>query len=107
MTSKLRVLLDETHIDPDARGLSVLAGSHPYLTGLGIFGGMYTFDNPLQGAIVGPMLLSLLSVFFNLHGHFMGSMVLPHQFSGASSQRATMSRSASFDSTTLSRFHPL
>ena len=68
---------------------------------------MYTFDNPLQGAIVGPMLLSLLSVFFNLHGQFMGSMLLPHQFSGASSQRATMSRSASFDSTTLSRFRPL
>lgn len=24
-------------------------GSHPYLTGLGIIGGMYTFSNPLEG----------------------------------------------------------
>jgi len=66
---------------------------------------MYTFDNPLQGAIVGPMLLSLLSVFFNLHSQFMGSATLPQQLSGASSQRVTMSRSASFDST-MSRFRP-
>ena len=26
-----------------------IPGSHPYLTGLGILGGMYSFDNPLQG----------------------------------------------------------
>lgn len=69
------------------------AGSHPYLTGLGIIGGMYTFDNPLQGAIVGPMLLSLLSVFYNLHSQFMGSSKpLP------TSKRASISRSSSFDS---------
>lgn len=85
--------------------LRCAAGSHPYLTGLGIFGGMYFFDNPLQGAIIGPMLLSLLSVFFNLHGQFMGSAPLPQQLNGTSSQLATMSRSASFDST-LSRFRP-
>ncbi len=68
--------------------------------------GMYTFDNPLQGAIVGPMLLSLLSVFFNLHSQFMGSAALSQQLSGGSSQRATMSRSASFDSSIVSRFRP-
>ncbi|DBB16654.1 TPA: hypothetical protein ACH3X3_014907 [Trebouxia sp. C0006] len=44
-----------------------IPGSHPYLTGLGILGGMYSFDNPLQGALLGPMLLSMLSVFYNLH----------------------------------------
>ena len=26
-----------------------IPGSHPYLSGLGILGGMYSFDNPLQG----------------------------------------------------------
>lgn len=26
-----------------------IPGSHPYLTGLGILGGMYSFANPLQG----------------------------------------------------------
>ncbi|CAL8462876.1 g2410 [Coccomyxa elongata] len=73
--------------------LAEIPGSHPYLTGLGIIGGMYTFDNPLQGAIVGPMLLSLLSVFYNLHSQFMGSsMPLP------TSKRASISRSSSFDS---------
>ncbi len=39
----------------------------PYLIGLGIFGGMYTFKNPLQGVLVGPMLLALLSVGYSLH----------------------------------------
>ena len=67
---------------------------------------MYTFDNPLQGAIVGPMLLSLLSVFFNLHSQFMGSAALTQQLSGLSSRRVTMSRSASFDSLVMSRFKP-
>lgn len=28
-----------------------IPGSHPYLTGLGILGGMYSFDNPLQGDV--------------------------------------------------------
>lgn len=26
-----------------------IPGSHPYLTGLGILGGMYSFNNPVQG----------------------------------------------------------
>lgn len=30
-----------------------IPGSHPYLTGLGILGGMYSFDNPLQGMTAG------------------------------------------------------
>ena len=34
-----------------------IPGSHPYLTGLGILGGMYSFDNPLQGE---PNLLQLM-----------------------------------------------
>ncbi|KAL3143003.1 hypothetical protein ABBQ38_003282 [Trebouxia sp. C0009 RCD-2024] len=44
-----------------------IPGSHPYLTGLGILAGMYSFANPLQGALFGPMLLSMLSVVYNLH----------------------------------------
>eukprot|EP00879_Flechtneria_rotunda_P024254 GHRR01025703.1.p2 GENE.GHRR01025703.1~~GHRR01025703.1.p2 ORF type:complete len:140 (-),score=50.46 GHRR01025703.1:280-699(-) len=39
----------------------------PYLVGLGVFGGMYTFSSPLQGVLLGPMLLALLSVGYNLH----------------------------------------
>lgn len=64
---------------------------------------MYTFDNPLQGAIVGPMLLSLLSVFYNLHSQFMGSSRLLPLSSLAGSQRVSISRSSSFDSN-FSRF---
>jgi predicted PurR-regulated permease PerM len=47
--------------------------SQPYLTGLGIFGGMYTFASPLQGVLLGPMLLALLSVGHNLHREFLRS----------------------------------
>lgn len=28
-----------------------IPGSHPYLTGLGILAGMYSFANPLQGTV--------------------------------------------------------
>lgn len=47
--------------------LGEIEPSMPYLTGLGIFGGMYAFTNPLQGVLLGPMLLALLSVAYNLH----------------------------------------
>jgi hypothetical protein len=39
----------------------------PYLVGLGVFGGMWHFANPLQGVLLGPMVLALLSVGYNLH----------------------------------------
>lgn len=39
----------------------------PYLVGLGVFGGMYSFKNPLRGVVLGPMMLALLSVGYNLH----------------------------------------
>ena len=45
-----------------------IPGSHPYLTGLGILGGIYSFANPLQGTVsyyldMPPMvLLTLLPV---------------------------------------------
>jgi hypothetical protein len=41
--------------------------SLPWLIALGVFGGMYTFKNPLQGVLMGPMLLALLSVGYQLH----------------------------------------
>ncbi len=46
--------------------LGEIPNSHPYLTGLGIFGGLATFSNPLQGVILGPMALTVLSVLYNL-----------------------------------------
>lgn len=46
--------------------LGEIPNSHPYLTGLGIFGGLATFNNPLQGVILGPMALTVLSVLYNL-----------------------------------------
>ncbi len=47
--------------------LGEIPNSHPYFTGLAIFGGIATFDNPLQGAIVGPMAITVLSVLYQLH----------------------------------------
>ena len=51
--------------------LKDIPGSAPYFTGLAILGGIYTFDNPFQGALLGPMLLALLSVAYNLHCEFL------------------------------------
>lgn len=39
----------------------------PYLVVLGVFGGMYTFKSPLQGVLLGPMMLALASVVHGLH----------------------------------------
>eukprot|EP00887_Chlorella_sp_A99_P007660 scaffold20.g7660.t1 len=71
--------------------LEDIPGGHPYMLSLGILGGIYTFDNPLQarpsplapagpgcprgsGCLMGPILLSLLSVFYALHNEFMGTL---------------------------------
>lgn len=53
--------------------LDEIPGTVPYLTGLGIVGGISTFDNPLKGAIMGPMLIALLSVAYKLHWIFLSS----------------------------------
>ncbi|KAK9806751.1 hypothetical protein WJX72_001428 [[Myrmecia] bisecta] len=66
-----------------------IPGSHPFLIGLGVFGGMYTWNNPIQGALMGPMLLSLLSVFYKLHAEYMATSEPP---------RSTFSRSVSYES---------
>ena len=43
-----------------------IPGSHPYLTGLGILGGMYSFDNPLQGRLQGLHLATVCSRLYYL-----------------------------------------
>lgn len=47
--------------------LGEIPESMPYLTGFGVVGGMSTFDNPLQGAILAPMLLVVMSSLYKLH----------------------------------------
>lgn len=44
-------------------------GSHPYLTGLGIFGGMYSFKNPLQGSFSYPPIHPPPHPHLHLHPH--------------------------------------
>ena len=61
--------------------LEDIPGGHPYLLSLGILGGIWTFDNPLQGCLLGPIFLSLLSAFYRLHGEFMG-MAAPGEAPG-------------------------
>lgn len=43
-------------------------GSHPYVTGLSIVGGIYWLG--LQGAIFGPMMLCSMLVLFNVYAKF-------------------------------------
>ncbi|GAB4819140.1 hypothetical protein N2152v2_006186 [Parachlorella kessleri] len=68
--------------------LEDIPGGHPYLMSLGILGGIWTFDNPLQGCLLGPILLSLLSVFYQLHSEFMSSSGQGDQGPAASSSPA-------------------
>lgn len=37
-----------------------IPGSHPYLTGIGILGGMYSFANPLQGTVTNHFVLQIV-----------------------------------------------
>ena len=57
---------------------------HPYITGLSIFGGMSAYQNALHGAFMGPTLLVIFSLAFNLYrtcmeecGEWMESVGLP------------------------------
>uniref|UniRef100_A0A183V031 Transmembrane protein n=1 Tax=Toxocara canis TaxID=6265 RepID=A0A183V031_TOXCA len=52
----------------DAAFYRQLRGSHPYVTGLAIIGGMYWLG--LQGAIIGPIILCLLLVLFQVYAKF-------------------------------------
>uniref|UniRef100_A0A158R4D6 Transmembrane protein n=1 Tax=Syphacia muris TaxID=451379 RepID=A0A158R4D6_9BILA len=51
-----------------------LKGSHPYVTGLSIVGGMYWLG--LQGAIFGPLLLCSVIVLFNIYAKYTKSTTM-------------------------------
>lgn len=46
-------------------------GSHPYLTGLAIVGGLYYMG--LEGALIGPVLLCMLLIGYELVRHLVDS----------------------------------
>ena len=70
-------------------------GSHrfPTLTALGVLGGIGAFDNAIQGALLGPILLSSIAVFFDLHVRLIAG--LPPSASTASLASLSRSRSMS------------
>ncbi|KAK9807670.1 hypothetical protein WJX72_005850 [[Myrmecia] bisecta] len=51
--------------------LDDIPGSNSYLIGMGVAGGLSTFDNPLQGVLLGPLIISLMSALYNLSASFM------------------------------------
>lgn len=50
--------------------VSEVPGTNPFLTGMAIAGGMATFENSFQGALLGPMLVALLLMLKNLATEF-------------------------------------
>ncbi|MFH4976352.1 hypothetical protein AB6A40_003061 [Gnathostoma spinigerum] len=55
----------------DAAFYSELRGSHPYVTGLAIIGGIYWLG--LQGAIIGPVILCTMLILANVYADFVRS----------------------------------
>lgn len=83
----------------DAIIMAEVPGSHrfPTLTALGVLGGISAFDNAIQGALLGPILLSCIAVFFDLHVRLIAG--LPANVSSSASLHSFgRSRSVSVDS---------
>ena len=70
--------------------LPQVPGSHrfPTLTALGVIGGISAFDNAVQGALLGPMLLSSIAVFFDLHVRLIAGLPSSASLPSLSSSRS-------------------
>ena len=66
---------------------------------LGVLGGISAFDNAVQGALLGPILLSSIAVFFDLHVRLIAG--LPRRPSSGSLPSIGRSRSASVESSLM------